>query len=105
MKGRARPIGSEVGLYVDLVDRVYFGDLIETRSGRKYGVVSVRIQARGKRAGRQHLRAIVLDADAQPGTRHDDRGVDIGAGRVHRIRWYARRSKGGGGVKGAKRRD
>lgn len=83
------PPGAVVGLYVDLVARVATGDEIETRSGRRYAVIGVREQATGKHAGRQHLRAVVLDVDA-PRT----------AGTVHRIRWYAR--KGGSGRAGAR---
>lgn len=83
------PAGAEVGLYVDLVERVELGDVIETRSGRRYLVASVRVQERGKHAGRQHLRAIVLgegDKVAPTG---------LAAARVHRIRWY-RRDRGAG---------
>lgn len=100
---RAAPIGTEVGLYVDLVERVYYGDVIETRSGRRYGVCAVRVQARGKNVGRQHLRAVVLAPQDGPGLRHDDSGVDIGPGRIHRIRWY-RRGRASGGVKPKGRR-
>lgn len=79
------PVGAEVGLYVDLVAPVEVGDVIETRSGRRYGVLSVRVQERGKHAGRQHLRCLVVEPEFVPG------------GRVHRIRWYRR--PGGGVVK------
>lgn len=94
------PAGAEVGLYVDLVASVEVGDVIETRTGRRYGVVNVRVQERGKRRGRQHLRVIVLESD--------DRALSIWGARdanglaaprdpvIHRIRWYAR---GGGGVR------
>lgn len=80
------PIGTEVGLYVDLVAKVYVGDVIETKRGRRYGVVTVRTQTRGKYAGRQHLRGVVLDPD-EPTT-----------ARVHRITWYRRGRSGSGGV-------
>ena len=85
------PAGAEVGLYVDLVATVRIGDVIETRSGRRYRVIAVREQLRGKAAGRQHLRAVVLEAD-DPGE----------GGAVHRIRWYAR--KGGSARAGVSRR-
>lgn len=96
------PAGAEVGLYVDLVEPVRVGDVIETRSGRRYGVVAVRVQERGKHAGRQHLRVVVLDENegllkaaviARTGTMY---------GRIHRIRWYRRER--GAGVKGKGRR-
>lgn len=90
-----KPAGTEVGLYVDLVARVAIGDVIETRSGRQYLVSSVRVQEQGKHAGRQHLRAVVLDADAVCPSAMVGRVV-------HRIRWYAR--KRGAGVKGKDRR-
>ena len=85
-----KPAGTEVGLYVDLVASVAIGDVIETRSGRRYGVTAVRVQLAGKNAGRQHLRALVLAED------------DAATGKVHRIRWYAR--KRGGGIKPKGRR-
>jgi hypothetical protein len=74
------PAGAEVGIYVDLVERVELGHVIQTQSGRRYLVVAVRVQLRGVHAGRQHLRCVVLDASAQ-----------IGSATVHEIRWYKRR--------------
>jgi len=90
------PAGTEVGLYVDMAARVDLGDVIETRSGRRYLVRSVRVQERGKHAGRQHLRAVVLEPD-------DRAIVGLAAPRVHRIRWY-RRDRASAGVKGRARR-
>lgn len=83
------PAGAEVGLYVDLVAQVQVGDVLETRSGRRYGVVSVRVQARGKHAGRQHLRAVVIAEDERAVIAAGD--YSAGGARIHRIRWYARR--------------
>lgn len=77
---RAAPIGAEVGLYLDLQERVALGDIIETRSGRRYAVLAVRVQERGKNRGRQHLRVIVLASNEDPPT----------GARIHRIRWYSR---------------
>lgn len=74
------PAGSTVGLYVDLAAPVEPGHVIETQTGRRYGVTSVRVQMRGRHIGRQHLRCIVLEA-----------GQEIGDAVVHRIRWYSRR--------------
>jgi len=74
------PAGAEVGLYVDLVAPVAAGDVIQTESGRRYGVVSVRVQLRGMRVGRQHLRAVVLSPEDEL-----SEGVN-----VHTIRWYKR---------------
>ncbi len=95
------PAGTEVGLYVDLVAPVEIGDIIETRSGRRYGVVSVRVQERGKHAGRQHLRAVVLSPDAQPmmRARQNGDGIDFEVGQIHRIRWYHRGRASGGVTK------
>lgn len=84
---RAAPVGAIVSLYVDLVARVAIGDVIETQTGRRYQALDVRVQARGKHRGRQHMRCLVLAAAPEV----------IGAvpftGRVHTIRWYARRRK------------
>lgn len=74
------PAGAEVGLYVDLVAEIALGDVIETQTGRRYGVVGVRVQQRGKHMGRQHLRCVVLSPA-------DDQSI---TGRVHTIRWYKR---------------
>lgn len=84
------PAGAIVSLYVDLVADVGTGDVIATQSGRRYRVVDVRVQKRGKHVGRQHLRCIV-DPGAEP-----DEMVYAGpegetrAGVVHTIRWYKR---------------
>lgn len=74
------PAGAEVGLYVDLVAVVAPGHVIQTQSGRRYGVVTVRRQERGKHAGRWHLRAVVLAPE-------DELGPST---KVHTIRWYKR---------------
>jgi hypothetical protein len=84
------PAGAVVGIYVDLVERVGSGDVIETQSGRRYRVLVVREQTRGRHVGRQHLRCLV-DPEATP----DDlvyagRDGDTRPGVVHTIRWYAR---------------
>jgi len=78
------PVGAEVGLYVDLVDEVALGDVIETQTGRRYLVTARRLQERGQRVGRQHLRCVVLEANSR---------IDDGS-HVHRIRWYSRRRRG-----------
>jgi hypothetical protein len=82
---KAAPVGTEVGIYVDCRDQVDVDDLIVTTSGRTYLVVGVRVQQKGKNAGRQHLRAVVLDeTDARA----------LGASRTrHIIRWYERGTK------------
>jgi len=73
------PAGAIVSLYVDLVAPVAIDDIIETHTGRLYRVLAVRVQQRGKHAGRQHLRCLVLDGD------------DTAVGStIHRIRWYKR---------------
>lgn len=73
------PAGAIVALYVDLVSPVAVDDVIETESGRRYSVIAVRVQARGKHEGRQHLRCIVMPDD-EP--QHGEK--------THRIRWYSR---------------
>jgi hypothetical protein len=67
------PIGANVGLYVDLVERVSVGDIIETRSGRRCVVVE-------------------RDADHKIVATQNGDGIDIAEVRtkIHRIRWYVR---------------
>lgn len=72
------PVGSVVKIYVDLLERVSLGDVIQTGTGRRYLVVSVREQSRGNHIGRQHLRCAVLSAE------------DKVPGKVHEIIWYRR---------------
>lgn len=77
------PVGAIVGLYVDLDAQVEVGDVIETTTGRRYGVLDVRVQLRGRHAGRQHLRCAVIGEMRSM-------GVEAGVNRVHHIRWYRR---------------
>jgi autonomous glycyl radical cofactor GrcA len=76
------PAGAIVSLHVDLIARVDVNDIIETESGRRYRVLDVRVQQRGKHEGRQHLRVIVLGKNDE----HDEHDVYT----VHKIRWYKR---------------
>lgn len=95
------PSGAIVSLYVDLCKSVQVDDIIETRSGRRYAVLAVRVQTRGKHEGRQHLSARVMGEDE----RHPFEGMTPDhptLPTVHRIRWYGR--KRGAGVKGKNRR-
>lgn len=88
------PIGAVVSLYVDLMESVWVGDVIETQTGRRYAVIAVRVQARGKAAGRQHLRCLVVERDTNPVSRLTSEGVTTGeAGEIHTIRWYKREAK------------
>lgn len=95
MSNRTAPVGAVVRLYVDLERQVNEGDIIETRTGRGYRVLSVRVQERGKHEGRQHLSCVVLHAgwleDAVAGF------YDPSSAFIHRIRWY-RRERGAGVV-------
>lgn len=78
--------GTVVKLYVDLMRPVEVGHVIETGTGRRYGVVQARVQQRGRHAQRrQHLACVVLEADEQL-------ALDTV---VHRIRWYKRGKRGG----------
>jgi hypothetical protein len=86
------PVGAIVALYVDLERRVMVEDIVETRTGRGYRVLVVRMQERGKKAGRQHLRCVVLGEDWL----HDLMVTPRDNRWVHRIRWYRR--KAGAGV-------
>lgn len=77
------PAGAEVGLYVDLAASVKVFDVIETQTGRRYTVVGVRVQQRGKRRGRQHLRVIVMSVGDPPVASESV---------THKIWWYKRGS-------------
>ena len=79
------PAGAAVGIYVDLVDEVAVGDVIQTQTGRRYLVLGRRVQLRGKHVGRQHLRCVVVE-----------RG-DLASACVHEIRWYRRARPGSAG--------
>lgn len=72
--------GQPAALYYDGAAPVAVGDYIRTRTGRTYLVTGVRVQERGKHAGRQHLATVVMAPDHVP---EDD-------ATVHPIWWYAR---------------
>lgn len=75
-------VGTEVYLYYDSPRDVREGDLIVvSSSGRTYLVRTVRVQQRGKHAGRRkHLRAVVVPTGTSPA-----------AGAVaHPLHWYRR---------------
>ncbi len=75
------PAGAIVRIFVD-GGAVAVGHVIETRTGRRYEVLGVRVQKRGKHKGRQHLLVIVLpDGDPARGRY------------VHRLAWYKRGRK------------
>ena len=74
------PPGRIVSLYMDTLRTIEVGDEIETRSGRRYEVQSVRVQSRGKHVGRKHLMALVLDPD-------HPRDPDV---TIHALWWYSR---------------
>jgi hypothetical protein len=85
------PVGAIVSLHVDLVASVGSGDIIMTGTGRRYRILVVREQARGRHIGRQHLRAIVVDDDTEPDEQvYAGPDGELRGGVVHRIRWYKR---------------
>lgn len=96
VSNRTAPVGAVVRLYVDLERQVNEGDVIETRTGRGYRVLSVRVQARGKHAGRQHLHCAVMGVDWIDSLKQWNPPLPPGSW-VHRIRWY-RRERGAGVV-------
>lgn len=79
------PAGAVVKLYVDLAASVAPTDVIETESGRRYWVLTVREQQRGKHIGRQHLGCMVLGDDWERIVGRDPV--------IHRIRWYMRKRR------------
>lgn len=78
----AAPAGAEVRLFYDAVTRdVRAGDeLVTSTTGRRYLVLAVRRQERGKHVGRMHLRCVVLAPEA----RRDPDTI------VHPVTWYRR---------------
>lgn len=80
------PPGAIVAIYYDGTT-LAAGDWLRSPSGRTYAVMVIRVQQRGKHRGRQHLRCVVLehDADAPEGTV------------VRPIHWYARSKHREGG--------
>lgn len=56
------------------------GDYLQTRSGRRYLVLAVRVQRKGKHVGRQHVTALVVAPEHK---------VEQDA-RVHSLRWHSR---------------
>ena len=71
------PVGGVCRITYDSPRPVAAGDALRTPSGRTYQVREVRIQKRGRHAGRKHLRLLVVD-DAPPGVT------------VHPLIWYKR---------------
>lgn len=58
--------GEPAKLYFDGWEQCEEGDYIRTRTGRTYLITKVRVQEKGKHAGRQHLQTIVMEKDHQP---------------------------------------
>lgn len=54
----AAPVGALVRIFYD-GRPVAAGDALRTPTGRTYVVASVRVQSRGRHAGRQHLACLV----------------------------------------------
>lgn len=62
----AAPIGAIVKLYIDGRAVLEVGTVVETTTtGRRYRVLDVRRQHRGRHIGRQHFTAIVIDPAEQ----------------------------------------
>jgi hypothetical protein len=78
--GVAAPTGAIVSLYYDgsrFGRDVRAGDVLETDTGRRYLIVTMRRQLVGKHAGRLHLSCVVV-AEAPEGAT------------VHPLHWYKR---------------
>lgn len=73
------PIGATVKLYYD-GRKLEPGDFLRTPSDRLYLVISIRVQARGRHVGRQHLLCSVASSP-RPGAR------------VVPLFWYRRRRR------------
>lgn len=61
--------GEQCWLYWDSPDLADEGDYLRTQTGRTYLIDRVRVQQKGKHAGRQHLLCTVMPADhvTEPG--------------------------------------
>jgi hypothetical protein len=64
--GSVKQPGESARLYYDGRQVAEEGDYIRTPSGRTYLVEHVRIQEKGKHAGRQHLQTVVMSPDHVP---------------------------------------
>ncbi len=73
----AAALGAVVGIYYDGARPLAPGEALRTPTGRTYLVVDVRVQARGRHVGRQHLRCAVVDQ------------LDAGTV-IHPLYWYKR---------------
>lgn len=74
------PYGTEVRLHYDSPTLVGEGEYLRTSTGRVYEVLEVRVQRRGKHAGRQHLRVLVARAAPADAV-------------IHPLHWYRRDPK------------
>lgn len=75
-----KPPGSIVRLYWDSINVAEPGDVIQTRTGRRYEVQHNRIQERGKHTGRQHMTCRVMSPE-------EPTDPDV---RLYEIWWYKR---------------
>lgn len=82
---RGRPVGTVVELHVHDIPRIAPDDVITTRLGRRYRVLSVRRLRDGQ--NKLHARIEAHDAPLPSGTM------------VHRIRWYGDRGAIGIGMR------
>lgn len=92
----ARPEGTIVKLHVDFERLVNEGDVIKTSTGRGYRVLEVRVQWRGKNAGRQHVTCVVLPGDwlELVGSVGGNEVLRLSPNAwVHSINWYPRSRK------------
>jgi hypothetical protein len=73
------PVGAVVRIFCD-GGAILVGDAIRTATGRLYMVIERRVQARGKHAGRQHLRVQVVTEVSEDT-------------RICPLRWYRRKKR------------
>ena len=81
------PSGAIVSLHYDTDKLVTVGDVITTRTGRGYVVMTARQQRRGKWTGRWHLSALVLTG--QELVAYLANIPDLNA--THQLYWYKRK--------------
>jgi hypothetical protein len=91
-----RDVGTVARLYFDGMSTLEDGDVLE-RPFRRYVVCHVRVQTKGKHAGRQHVIALVAeDRNRQLAGWPDELAQARARGRVFRFEWQKRRRRGPG---------
>lgn len=81
-------VGTLLRFTIDSPAAIRRGDILETSTGRRYGVL-----ASTRRGRRYALRCVVIDRDTEPEVVATAArgGIDLYVGQIHRIRWGKRK--------------